>query len=109
MEKRQKEKPNCCSFFQIRLDYLNICSVRVCRWLLPPVLNVVAQIVAEAGSAVSGLSVGTRAAEFANSFSVTALSGYCGDVSSQSMDGGEGKPPAWSAGGCLESDTSNMF
>lgn len=97
--KRQKERSNCRCFTQIGLDYVNICSVRWCRGLLPPVLNVVAQIVAEAGSAVSSLSVGTRAAEFANSFSVTALSGHCGDVSSQSMDLGEGKVPAWFTGG----------
>lgn len=42
-------------------DYENICSVRVCRGQLPPVLNVAAQI-AEAGSAVSGLSASTLAA-----------------------------------------------
>lgn len=42
-------------------DYENICSVRVCRGQLPPVLNVAAQI-AEAGSAESGLSASTLAA-----------------------------------------------
>lgn len=53
---------------------MNKCSVRVCCGLLPPVLNAVAEIVAEAGSAVSGLGVGTWAAVFANSSSLTALS-----------------------------------
>lgn len=56
-----------------------------------------------------GLGVGTWAAEFANSFSFTALSVHRGDVSSQSRNGGEGKPPAGATGGCLDSDASNMF
>lgn len=73
---------------------MNKCSVRVCCGLLPPVLNAVAEIVAEAGSAVSGLGVGTWAAVFANSFSLTALSVHRGDVSSQSRDGAERNPPA---------------
>lgn len=56
MEKDRKRSQTVALSFK---DYLNICSVRVCRGLLPPVLNVVAQIVAEAGSVVSALSVGT--------------------------------------------------
>ncbi len=88
---------------------MNKCSVRVCCGLLPPVLNAVAEIVAEAGSVVSGLGVGTWAAVFANSFSLTALSVHRGDVSSQSRDGGERKPPAGATGGCLDSDASSMF
>lgn len=79
----------CCCFIQIRLHYVNNCSVRVCCGLLPPVLNAVAEIVAEAGSAVSRLGVGTWAAEFAKSFSLNALSGQVGNVSSQGKDGGE--------------------
>lgn len=99
----------CCHFIQICRHYVNKCSVRACCGLLPPVLNAVAEIVAEAGSAVLGLGVGTWAAQFANSFSLTVLSVRRGDVSSQGRDGGEGKPPAGATGGCLDSDASNMF
>lgn len=99
----------CYRFIQICPHYVNKCSVRACCGLLPPVLNAVAEIVAEADSAVLGLGVGTWAAEFANSFSVTAPSVHRGDVSSQRSDGAEGKPPAGATGGCLDPDASNMF
>lgn len=62
----------CCHFIQNCLHYLKKCSVRVCCGLLPPVLNAVAEIVAEAGSAVWGLGVGTWAAEFASAHSYLA-------------------------------------
>lgn len=75
------------------LHYLNKCSVRVCCGLLPPVLNAVAEIVAETGSAVSGLGGSLWAADFANSFSPTALSVHLGDVRHQSRDGGDGTLP----------------
>lgn len=68
------------------LHYLNKCRVRVCCGLLPPVLNAIAEIVAEAGSAVLGLGCGLWAAEFANSLSLTALSVHHEDVRSQSTD-----------------------
>ncbi|KAK2922024.1 hypothetical protein Q8A73_001509 [Channa argus] len=62
-----------------------------------------AEIVAEAGSAVLGLGVGKWAEDFANSFSLTALSVHHGVVSCQSKDGGEGDLPAGARGRCLDS------
>ena len=53
--KRQNEMSICCRF--ICLHYVNNCHVRVCCGLLPPVLNAVAGIVAEAGSAELGLAL----------------------------------------------------
>lgn len=54
-------------FFQICQIYLNKCSFRTWHGLLAPVLNVVAQIVAEARTAVLGLNAGTWAGELASS------------------------------------------
>lgn len=54
---------------QMCLHYLNKCSVRVCCGLLPPVLNAIVEVVAEAGREVLGLGGILWAAEFANSLS----------------------------------------
>lgn len=86
------------------LHYRNKRCVRICCGLLPPVLNAVAGIVAEAGIAGLGLGVGTCTTEFANSFSLTTVSERPGGESSQSREGEEGgKPPAGAPGGCLDS------
>ncbi|KAK2824133.1 hypothetical protein Q5P01_021308 [Channa striata] len=66
-------------------------------------------IVAEAGSAELGLGVGTWAADFASSFSLTALSVHHGVVSCQSKDGREGNLPAGARGCCLDSDAFNVL
>lgn len=68
---REKDKRghNVAASLECTYDDENMCSVRVCRGQLPPVLNVVAQI-AEAGSTVSGLSA--SGVGFASSLSPSA-------------------------------------
>lgn len=72
-------------------DYVNICSVRVCRGQLPPVLNVVLQIVAETGNVVH-YRVITRAHEQQNLptlFPLLPLSeGKTGTLAAREMDRG---------------------
>lgn len=63
-----------CRFIEIRLYDTNISSVRVCHGLLPPVLNAVAEIIAEAGSPDSVFGASTCSAEFASSSSLVLLS-----------------------------------